>query len=243
MTDDTRSPGALVATFASRRAGFEVALTLAARPGEVVALLGPNGAGKSTALAALAGQLPIERGDIRLGDRVLSTPHHTVPPRQRRVGQVFQDYLLFPHLTVLDNIAFGPRARGASKSQANAIAHDWMRRLGITELGAARASQVSGGQSQRVALARALATDPELLLLDEPFAAADVVSRDELRAAFAPHLRDARHPTVLVTHDPVDARELADRVIIVEAGAVTQSGTWPELVASPASAYVARVVS
>ena len=173
---------------------------------------------------------------------MLSQPGRTVPARERQIGQVFQDYLLFPHLSALENVAFGPRARGVPKAQAYATAEDWMTRVGIPGLGATRASRLSGGQSQRVALARALATDPQLLLLDEPFAAADIVSRDELRAAFAPHLRDARHPTVLVTHDPVDARTLADRVVVLEQGRVTQAGTWAALRANPATPYVARVV-
>ena len=233
---------ALDAAFAVSRGDFRVELTLKAEPGEVVALLGPNGAGKSTVLAALAGQLPLDAGSIRLGARQLSTPQATVAPRDRRIGQVFQDYLLFPHLTVLENVAFGPRAQGMPREQARALAADWLARVGIPGLGDAKATQLSGGQSQRVALARALATDPELLVLDEPFAAADVVSRDELRAAFSPHLRDAQHPTVLVTHDPVDARTLADRVIVLERGSVTQSGTWAALAAAPASPYIARVV-
>ena len=242
VVDGGPEPGALGAAFAAERGAFRVELELHVEPGEIVALLGPNGAGKTTALAALAGHLAIEEGRIRIGERVLSEPGRTVPARDRRVGQVFQDYLLFPHLSALENVAFGPRARGIPKEQAHAIAEDWMARVGIPGLGATRASRLSGGQAQRVALARALATDPELLLLDEPFAAADVVSRDELRAAFAPHLRDARHPTVLVTHDPVDARTLADRVVVLEQGRVTQAGRWDALRAHPATPYVARVV-
>ena len=242
MTERAAVTGPLGAGFAAERGGFRVELELHAEPGEIVALLGPNGAGKTTALAALAGYLAIEAGLIRIGDRMLSQPGRTVPAREREIGQVFQDYLLFPHLSALENVAFGPRARGVPKAQAYELAEDWMARVGIPGLGATRASHLSGGQSQRVALARALATDPQLLLLDEPFAAADVVSRDELRAAFAPHLRDARHPTVLVTHDPVDARTLADRVVVLEQGRVTQAGTWAALRANPATPYVTRVV-
>lgn len=200
-----------------------------------LAIAGPNGAGKSTLLAALAG-LVEATGGIRLGGRRLDG----LAPELRRVGYVFQDYLLFPHLTVLENVAFGPRALGRGRAASRATASGWLDRLGIPELAERRPAQLSGGQAQRVALARALATDPELLLLDEPLAALDVEVRDEVRAELAEHLSDWGGLTIVVTHDREDAAALARDILILERGRVAQRGTLEQLAGNPATPWIER---
>ena len=221
-----------------RRPGFTLDLRLTAEPGEVVALLGPNGAGKTTALRALAGLIPLDDGHITLDGRRLEK----VEPEHRRIGVVFQDYLLFPHLSAVDNVAFGPRCRGTAKAEARRLALEWLDRVGLAEHARKRPRQLSGGQAQRVALARALVTEPRLLLLDEPLAALDARTRLDTRA----HLRGqlAAHPgaTVLVTHDPLDAMMLADRLVIVEDGAIVQTGDAAAITTQPRTDYVARLV-
>ncbi len=227
-----------------RRPGFTLDIELTARPGEVVAVLGPNGAGKSTALRALAGLIALDDGHIILDDRRLDdrATGAFVAPQDRRIGVVFQDYLLFPHLTALDNVAFGPRCRGVPRAAARQRAADWLSRVGLAEQAARRPRQLSGGQAQRVALARALVVAPDLLLLDEPLAALDARTRLETRADLRRHL--ARHPgaSVLVTHDPLDAMMLADRLVIVEDGAVVQQGDAAAITSRPRTEYVARLV-
>jgi molybdate transport system ATP-binding protein len=227
-----------------RRAGFTLDIELTAADGEVVALLGPNGAGKTTALRALAGLIPLDDGHIRLDDRRLDDPARKAftPPEHRRIGVVFQDYLLFPHLSAMENVAFGPRCRHVPRGEARARAIDWLGRVGLAEHARKRPRQLSGGQAQRVALARALATDPELLLLDEPLAALDARTRLDTRAHLRGHL--AAHPgaTVLVTHDPLDAMMLADRLVIVEDGGVVQVGDAAAITSRPRTDYVARLV-
>ena len=227
-----------------QRAAFTLQVELAVGPGEVVALVGPNGAGKSTLLRALAGLLPVVAGQVDLdGVRLVDAAAGLArPPYQRPVGVVFQDYLLFPHLNVLDNVAFGPRARGASRAEARARARDWLRRLDLAELADVRPRQVSGGQAQRVALARALATEPGLLLLDEPLAALDARTRLLVRGELRRHLAEFGGATVVVTHDPVDAAVLGDRLVVLEAGRVVQTGTPLEVAARPRTDYVARLV-
>jgi len=216
--------------------GVSVQLEVAA--GRTLALLGPNGAGKSTVLGALAGTVAAD-GPITLGGR--SIEH--VEVEQRRVGYVFQDYLLFPHLTVLENVAFGPRAQGMPRAEARAQAAEWLARLGVEELSARRPPQLSGGQAQRVALARALASGPELLLLDEPLAALDVQIRAEVRDELADFLRKSELPTVVVTHSFEDVAALADDVVVIEGGRATQRGTVRDLVREPATPYVRKLVA
>lgn len=216
----------------ARRGAFHLDLALDVAPGEVVALVGPNGGGKSTALRALAGLLPLESGVVRLGDRVLSDPASGthVHPEDRRCGVVFQDHLLFARMTVLGNVAFGLRARGTSAGDARRTALDWLDALGIADLAGTRAGRLSGGQSQRVAIARALATDPDLLLLDEPFASLDPTTRVRVRTVLREHLTASPRPVVLVTHDAQDSRDLADRVVTVQAGTSADVlGTRPGL--------------
>ncbi|WP_040788589.1 ABC transporter ATP-binding protein [Nocardia paucivorans] len=225
------------------RARFRLDITLHAEPGEVVALLGPNGAGKTTALRALAGLTPLTAGTITVADQVWDAPPSVfVPPDRRRTGVVFQDYLLFRHLSVLENVAFGLRARGVRRATAHARAAEWLDRVGLSGYAHAAPRTLSGGQAQRVSVARALATDPRLLLLDEPLAALDVGTRLQVRADLIHHLRDYSGHTVVVTHDPLDAMVLADRLVILEDGAIVQQGAPTEIARRPRSDYVAHLV-
>ncbi|MET9559512.1 ABC transporter ATP-binding protein [Streptomyces tauricus] len=220
------------------RGTFRLDVALRVAPGEVVALLGPNGAGKTTALRALAGLTPLTGGRLRLDGTALER----TPPESRPVGVVFQDYLLFPHLTALDNVAFGPRCQGASKAEARARAAEWLDRLGLAEHAGAKPRRLSGGQAQRVALARALATRPRLLLLDEPLAALDARTRLEVRAQLRRHLAEFEAVAVLVTHDPLDAMVLADRLVVVEDGRIVQEGAPADIARRPRTDYIAQLV-
>ncbi|MFE3542610.1 ABC transporter ATP-binding protein [Nocardia sp. NPDC059177] len=225
------------------RAAFTLDIACAVAPGEVVALLGPNGAGKTTALRALAGLTPLTGGRIALDDRAWDAPPGTfVPPDRRSVGVVFQDYLLFAHLSAQENVAFGLRARGQHRRVARERAAHWLERVDLGARLHTRPRALSGGQAQRVALARALATDPELLLLDEPLAALDAGTRLQVRSELGRHLRDYPGRTVLVTHDPLDAMVLADRLIIIENGGIVQEGPPSEVARHPRTDYVADLV-
>ncbi|ETK30550.1 ABC transporter ATP-binding protein [Microbispora sp. ATCC PTA-5024] len=231
--------GGLRARLIVERAAFRLGVDLEAAPGEVVALLGPNGAGKTTALRALAGLAALgEGGSIDLDGE----PLHTLPAERRPIGVVFQDYLLFPHLSALDNVAFGPRCRGVPKAEARRLAAALLDRVGLAGHAAARPRQLSGGQAQRVALARALAVRPRLLLLDEPLAALDAHTRLEIRSELRRHLAGFDGATVLVTHDALDAMVLADRLVVIENGAVVQQGPPAEVARRPQTDYVARLV-
>ncbi|MDX2823520.1 ABC transporter ATP-binding protein [Streptomyces ipomoeae] len=220
------------------RGSFRLDVRLTAAPGDVVALLGPNGAGKTTALRALAGLVPLSGGHLRLDGAELDR----TPPESRPVGVVFQDYLLFPHLTALDNVAFGPRCHGATKAQARAQAAEWLERMDLAAHAGAKPRRLSGGQAQRVALARALATHPRLLLLDEPLAALDARTRLDVRAQLRHHLADFEAVAVLVTHDPLDAMVLADRLVVVEDGRIVQEGTPSDIARHPRTDYIAHLV-
>jgi molybdate transport system ATP-binding protein len=220
------------------RGAFHLDLTLTAAPGDVIALLGPNGAGKTTALRALAGLAPLTSGHLHLDGAAL----HRIPPQARPIGVVFQDYLLFPHLTALDNVAFGPRCHGVPKAAARAQAADWLERMGLAGHAGAKPRQLSGGQAQRVALARALATHPRLLLLDEPLAALDARTRLDTRAQLRHHLADFEAIAVLVTHDPLDAMVLADRLVVIEQGRAVQEGTPADTARRPRTDYIARLL-
>ncbi|HLL07821.1 MAG TPA: ATP-binding cassette domain-containing protein [Nocardioidaceae bacterium] len=218
----------------------DVALDCAA--GEVLGLLGPNGAGKTTCLRALAGLRPLDAGSVRIGDVTVEDPAADVrlPAADRRVGVVFADPLLFPHLSARDNVAFGLAARGATPRVARETATHWLERLGIAGLATRRPAALSSGQAQRVALARALAGQPEVLLLDEPFSALDAESRSSLRALLGRHLRTFAGATVLVSHDALDAKMLADRLVVLEQGRVVQAGETAQVAATPRTPYVAR---
>jgi len=217
---------------------------LSAGDGEVIGVLGPNAAGKSTLLRALAGLSPLRRGRVVLDGDVLEDTATGVlePAERRRVGFMFQDSRLFPHLSVLDNVAFGPRARGLSRGEARRRAEEWLRRLGWTAPTSVRPRTLSGGQAQRVALARALATEPRLLLLDEPLAALDAGARAELRRELRRHLSSFAGTCLVVTHDPLEAMVLAERLVVLEEGRVTQAGRPEEVRAHPRSRYVADLV-
>ena len=227
-----------------QRAAFRLDVALTVAPGEIVAVLGPNGAGKTTLLRAVAGLTALAGGTIEVAGRVVDDVEGRVfaAPELRNVGVVFQNYRLFPHLSVLDNVAFGVRSRGRSRAAARANAQRWLSRLDIADLAGRRPGQLSGGQAQRVALARALAVDPDLLLLDEPMAALDARTRDAVRAEVSRHLSDYPGGTLLVTHDPLDAMTIADRLVVVESGRITQEGRPAEVARRPATDYVARLV-
>lgn len=222
---------------------LDLAVLLEARPGEVVAVLGPNGAGKTTLLRAIAGLTPIARGSVVLDGVVLEdTATRTYVPTERRpIGVVFQNYLLFPHLSALDNIAFGLRARGRGRAAA-AVARRWLERMDLAAYETAKPAALSGGQAQRVALARALATDPRLLLLDEPLAALDASTRVSVRRDLKRDLTQFEGVRILVTHDPLEAIALADRLVILEGGRILQTGTATEVTQRPRSRYVADLV-
>ncbi len=223
---------------------FSVDAELHVGDDELCVLVGPNGAGKTTLLRALAGLLPLDDGSVRIAGEIVDDPAHDVfvPPEQRSVGVVFQDYLLFPHLTVLENVAFGLRAHGMRRSQARARAREWLARIGLADRRDAKPGALSGGQAQRVALARALAPEPALLLLDEPLAALDVQQRATVRRDLRELLAGFRGARILVTHDVVDALTLADRIVILEDGRITQVGAPDDIAARPRSSYVADLI-
>ncbi|MZD07042.1 ATP-binding cassette domain-containing protein [Streptomyces sp. SID5785] len=247
MTSLEKTPGARAAQPAAEgldarlvvdRGTFRLDVALTAAPGDVVALLGPNGAGKTTALRALAGLTPLDAGHLWLDGAELDG----TPPESRPVGVVFQDYLLFPHLTALDNVGFGPRCQGATRAESRAVAAQWLERMGLAVHAGAKPRRLSGGQAQRVALARALATRPRLLLLDEPLAALDARTRLEVRAQLRRHLAEFEAVAVLVTHDPLDAMVLADRLVVIEHGHVVQEGAPTAVARRPRTDYIAQLV-
>lgn len=227
-----------------RRAAFSLDAELRIAPGEVVGLLGPNGAGKTTALRALAGLQPLSEGHVTIDGTDVDRPAGNLwtPTEKRPIGVVFQDYLLFPHLSALDNVAFGPRRHGADRRAARSTAAEWLTRVGLEDHARSKPRQLSGGQAQRVALARALAVRPILLLLDEPLAALDARTRLDTRAELHRHLSDHPGATLLVTHDPLDALVLADRLVIIEDGRIVQEGDAATITAQPRTDYVARLV-
>lgn len=216
----------------------DVRVDLQVADGETVALLGPNGAGKSTALSVIAGLLRPDAGRVVLDGREL-TGATFVPPHARQIALLAQDPLLFPHLSVLDNVAFGPRSGGARRTTARAHARRWLDELGAADLADRRPAGLSGGQAQRVAVARALAARPRVLLLDEPMAALDVAIQPELRQTLRRVL--AERTVVLVTHDVLDALLLADRVLVLEHGRVVEQGRTAEVLERPRSAFAARL--
>ena len=220
---------------------LELRVDLAVGAGEVVAVLGPNGAGKTTLLRALAGLEPLAEGRVELDGVLLEDVAAGVfiPPERRPIGVVFQGDLLFPHLSALENVAFGLRCHGVRRVEAQRRAHEWLDRFGLASRARVLPRELSGGQSQRVALARALAVAPRLLLLDEPLSALDVTSRAEVRRDLRRHLESFAGVRLLVTHDPLEAMALAGRIVILEDGKLVQSGTPAEVCARPRSPYAA----
>lgn len=231
----------LEARFKASVSEFPIDFAMTAEAGETIALLGPNGAGKTSVLRALAGLLPLDEGRIILDETVLDdvAARVHVSPEQRPIGVVFQHYLLFPHLSVADNIAFGLRARGSSRADASRQAAEWIERLDLREYAGRRPDALSGGQAQRVALARAMAIKPRLLLLDEPMAALDASTRVHLRRELRRQLSGYPGVRLLVTHDPVEALAMADRLLVMEGGRVVQEGLSDEVTQRPRSSYVA----
>jgi len=223
---------------------LHLSVEVAVATGELVVLLGPNGAGKTTLLRALAGLVALDGGRVVLDGVVLEdvAARVRVPTERRPAGFVFQDYLLFPHLSALENVAFGPRCQGLSHAAARERARGWLGRMQVLDQASSRPGELSGGQAQRVALARALAVEPELLLLDEPLAALDLTARAELRRSLRGLLGAFDGVRLLVTHDPLEAMALADRLVILEHGAIVQAGTRAELASRPRSRYVADLV-
>jgi molybdate transport system ATP-binding protein len=212
--------------------------------GETLAVLGPNGAGKSTVLSVLAGLVLPKAGRVVLDGRLLTDagpgrPTRQVAPHARRTALLGQDALLFPHLDVLDNVAFGPRSGGQSRRAARTRAQHWLDEVGVGDLAGRRPSQLSGGQAQRVAVARALAAEPRLLLLDEPMAALDVAVQPALRQTLRRVLAD--RSSIIVTHDPLDALLLADRVVVLDGGRVVEVGPSGEVLTRPRSSFAARL--
>ncbi|WP_405186473.1 ABC transporter permease [Streptomyces anulatus] len=213
-------------------------LTLDAGPGTTIAVVGPNGAGKTTLLRALLGLTPRAHAALRLGDSDVTA----LPPHRRGVAWVPQDGALFPHLSALANTAYGLRAHGVPRAEARREAQGWLDRLGVGHLAHRKPAQLSGGQAQRVALARALAARPRLLLLDEPLAALDQTTRARVRHTLRGHLADFGGVCLIVTHDPVEAVSLADRVLVLEDGRVLQDEPPAEVTRHPRSPWVARML-
>jgi len=235
--------GTLRAHAVVRRGTFVLDARIEARPGRIVAVVGPNGAGKSTLLAVLAGLLAPDEGRVAVGDRVLTdTADGTaVRPERRSVGLLGQDPLVFPHLSALENVAFGPRSAGAPAHEARRAAGAWLAAVGLAELGARRPDALSGGQRQRVALARALAAEPDVLLLDEPFAQLDVRTAAELRDLVGEQVRSTQTAAVLVTHDVLDALTLADHVVVLHDGRVVEQGDVLSVVTDPVHPFTAAL--
>ena len=234
----------LIASVGLTLGSLDLDVQLAVDETAVVAVVGPNGAGKTTLVRALAGLVPIERGQVVVGTTVVEDPTAgiRVPPERRGLAVVFQEHRLFANLSALENVAFGLRATGTGKAQARVNAASWLARVGLPEISARYPSQLSGGQAQRVALARALATEPAVLLLDEPLAAVDVSARAELRQLVREELRRYAGARLVVTHDPIEAAALADRLVVIEDGRITQEGPLVEVTARPRSPWIATMV-
>lgn len=234
--------GGLRARVVVPREHFTVDVALRAAPGETVAVMGPSGAGKSTVLQALAGLEPLGDGEIAVDGRIVdraAKPRVRTEPMRRGVVLLGQKPRLFPHLSAADNVAFGPRATGASPSDSARAADEWLDRVGLPGSGRRMPHELSGGEQQRVAVARALAASPRVVLLDEPLVALDPVTAGDIRRMLRDQLVSTT--TVAVTHDAEDAVALADRLVIVERGRVTQEGGVRDVLAAPASGFVASI--
>lgn len=233
----------LDAHLVARRGGLRLEAVLSVDPGETVALLGPSGAGKTTAIRLLAGVDSLDDGHVRLDAATLDEPRRAtfVPPHRRPVGWVPQGGGLLPHLRVVDNVAFPLRSRGVKSPRALAEALEWLDCLGLVDRADALPARLSGGEARRVAIARALAAQPRLLLLDEPFTGLDLEGRVGVRRAVREAWSASEAIRVLVAHEPVDALSLADRIVVIEDGAVVQVGTPTDLCERPRTTYIAEL--
>lgn len=214
-------------------------ISLSVAPGEVFCLLGPSGCGKTTSLRIVAGLEETQAGEVYLDGARIAGAGRDTPPEQRRIGMVFQDYALFPHLTVLENAAYGLRRRADREARAMAL----LQLLHVDDLAAAYPHQLSGGEQQRVALARALAPEPRAMLLDEPFANLDARLRAAVRDDTLSLLQAQGTATLMVTHDPAEALRMADRLAIMRAGRIEQVGTPDEVFSHPANRFCAEFLS
>ncbi len=231
----------LEARGAVRRFGAQAALAgadFALAPGEIAALIGPSGSGKSTLLRVMAGLEPLDGGEVLERGQVVSAPGRRVPPERRRIGLVFQDFALFPHLDALSNVAFGLKGRADARAQATR----WLGLVGLAAKAQAYPHQLSGGEQQRVALARALAPEPAAILLDEPFSGLDPYLRGELQETTLAALRTAGTSALLVSHDTEEALAVADRVAVMDRGLVAQTGSPQDVHDHPVSLSVARAL-
>ena len=222
--------------------GAVVGLDLTVRPGELVALLGPSGCGKTTTLRLVAGFLTPEAGEIRVGDRVLSSPAVVIPPERRRMAMIFQSYALWPHMTVAQNVAYGLRFAGVGRADRDRRVDEMLRAVQLGGYGARYPGELSGGQQQRVAVARALVVEPEILLLDEPLSNLDASLREEMRFEIRRLHERFAITTLYVTHDQAEAMVISDRVAVLRDGRVAQVGTPEELFERPRSRFVAEFV-
>ncbi len=219
------------------RRAFRLDVEATAEPGETLAVMGPSGAGKSTLLAAITGLARLSEGHVRIDGEDASI----LPPNRRGVVLLGQEPRLFPHLSARDNVAFGLREHGLGRERARAAAENWLERVGLEGFGTRRPAELSGGQQQRVALARALATSPRALLLDEPLTSLDPETAGDIRALVAEQVARSGVTTLLVSHDAVDAASLADRLLILENGLVTQTGPVRAVLATPATSFGAVI--
>ena len=228
---------------ATRRYGARTAVKAAdldLTPGRITALLGPSGCGKSTLLRMIAGLEPMDAGAIHLGDRLLSEPGRIVAPQDRGVGLLFQDYALFPHLSVLDNVTFGLRHLNRARRREIALAE--LERVHLADRASAWPHQLSGGEQQRVALARALARQPGVILLDEPFSGLDRHLRGEVRDHLLTVLKEQGAAVLVVTHDAEDALMMADDLALMDGGRILQRGAPRDCYATPVSAVAAGLL-
>ena len=215
-------------------------VSLSVEPGSFLVLLGPSGSGKTTLLRCLAGIERIDSGSLSIGSRLVADGRVHLPPEQRDLSMVFQDYALWPHMTALDNVAFALRRRGLSRPECRAKAAKMLSRVGLEEFARRYPNELSGGQQQRVALARALVADTGLILCDEPLSNLDADLRERMRVEISSLVREAGATTVYITHDQAEAFALADVIGVLEDGVLVQSGSPEDVYQHPATPFVAR---
>ena len=222
--------------------GAVVGLDLTVHPGELVALLGPSGCGKTTTLRLVAGFFAPDGGEIRVGDRVLSSPTVVIPPERRRMAMIFQSYALWPHMTVAQNVAYGLRFAGVARADRDRRVEEMLKVVQLAGYGARYPGELSGGQQQRVAVARALVVEPEILLLDEPLSNLDASLREEMRFEIRRLHEQFGITTLYVTHDQAEAMVISDRVAVLRDGRVVQIGAPQELFERPRTRFVAEFI-